>query len=541
MNNEDTLKKNVLVQGSILAFASIIVRLIGLLYRIPLTRMLGDTAMGYYSYAYEIYNLALILSSYSLPLSVSKLVSARLVKGEYYNAHRVFKFSLAFASFVGALGTILLLLCANAYGRLLECPGMVLPLKVLAPTIFVFSVMGIIRGYFQGHHNMVPTALSQIIEQIINAIVSIAAAIIFRSIAFENASFESKGAAGGTFGTLSGAFAALLVLVFIYLTSRNSKENQARYIEVEDKESYKDICKILILTAVPVILSQTIYQISGTIDSIIYNKSALHFDIIEEIRSSYWGKYSNKYRLLTNVPIAIATALGTAIVPSLIAEFVKGDTKAMNEKIKSVVKFNMLIAFPSAFGLMALARPINKLIYYDFSDETSRMFYIGGLCVVFFASSTVTNGILQGINRMTLPVKHSAISLAIHVPLLMFLLHIMKGSILALVICNVIFPLVVSALNWRSIHKLTTYRQEKVRTFLLPCLASFIMGFIAYLTQQLLAQFNENLATILAIFMAVLVYAILILRLKAVNKEELLAMPKGRQLVKLLTKLRLLK
>ncbi|MBR6273634.1 MAG: oligosaccharide flippase family protein, partial [Lachnospiraceae bacterium] len=162
MSKNDNFRKNVMVQGSILAAASIIVRLIGLVYRIPLTRVLGDTAMGYYGYAYEIYNLALILSSYSLPLAVSKLVSARLVKKQYKNSHKVFTFTMAFSAIMGAVMSLLLVAFAEVYAKIIKCPGVIIPLRILAPTIFVFSVMGVIRGYFQGYGNMVPTAISQV-------------------------------------------------------------------------------------------------------------------------------------------------------------------------------------------------------------------------------------------------------------------------------------------------------------------------------------------------------------------------------------------
>ena len=538
--SNDSLKKNVLVQGSILAAASIVVRIIGLIYRIPLTRILGDTAMGYYSYAFEIYSLCLILSSYSLPLVVSKLVSARVVREEYNNSHRVFKFSLAFGAVVGLVATLFLYFVADAYSALISSPNVAIPLRVLAPTIFLFSVMGVIRGYFQGHNNMVPTAISQVVEQILNAVVSIVAAYFMLEAFADKDNQLAYGAAGGTLGTLSGALAALICLVVIYLVHRPLIKARITGETPNVKESYSHIFKVLLATALPVIISQTIYQISGSLDSVIYNMVMTTKGVDEELRSSLWGIYSNKYRVLTNVPVAIASAMGTAVVPSLISEYVVGNLDAVKHRIATVVKFNMIIAFPCAIGFIVLAKPILMLLFGDGSSVSAGMLQLGGICVVFFALSTVTNGVLQGINRMSLPVIHSAISLVIHVPVLYILLRFTDLNADALVICNCLFPAVVCVLNWLSIKKHIDYKQETLNTFIMPAICSLIMGMAVAFIYRLLDFAGNTVACIISIGLAIIIYFFLLIKLKALTKDELLAMPKGRLLVRVFTRLKLL-
>ncbi len=536
MSKNDNFRKNVMIQGSILAAASIIVRLIGLVYRIPLTRVLGDTAMGYYGYAYEIYNLALILSSYSLPLAVSKLVSSRLVKKEYKNSHKVFTFTITFSAVIGAVMSILLVAFAEVYAKIIKCPGVIIPLRILAPTIFVFSVMGVIRGYFQGYGNMVPTAISQVFEQIVNAVVSILAAYLLMK-ANTGKSQLSWGAGGGTLGTFCGALAAFISLILMYAYAAPIIKKRRLKDRSEAVESNKFIFKVLMLTAIPVIVSQTIYQISGTLDSVIYN--AIEGKTVDEVtRSTMWGIYSNKYRLLTNVPVAVASAMGTAIVPSLIAEFVVGRYDALKTKIASVVKFNMIIAFPSAVGMSVLAHPILLLLFKDNRHDSTVMLTIGGICIIFFALSTVTNGVLQGINKMRLPVIHSAISLLIHIPLLIILLKFCNLGAYALVICNVIFPLVVCVLNWRSIGKLIDYKQEVFKTFVIPMVSSLIMGAIAFGVYKVLDLFaHYAISTLFALAVAVVSYFFFLIKLGGVTKEEMLGMPKGRTLVNMFSKI----
>ena len=208
-------KKNssFLMQGIILAAAGIITRLIGIAYRIPVNNILGDEGQGFYGCAFSIYNIALLLTSYSLPLAVSKLVSARVSKKEYKNAMRIFKGALLFAIIVGAVVGIIVFVGAEFIaGEIMSLKLSAYALRVLAPGLFIVAVMGVVRGFFQGMGTMVPTALSQIVEQIVNAIVSIIGASYLLEMgkkvkeAKENTSVPyAYGAAGGTLGTVSGA------------------------------------------------------------------------------------------------------------------------------------------------------------------------------------------------------------------------------------------------------------------------------------------------------------------------------------------------
>lgn len=173
---------NFIVQGSVLAMASIVVRIIGMLYRIPLTGIIGDKGNGIYSVAYEVYSILLLVSSYSLPLAVSKLMSALVAKGEVRNAKKYFRCAMVFAIFVGGVVAVITYCFAGTIaGTIMKSPMSTISLKVLAPAIFVVAVMGVLRGYFQGMGSMVPTAISQVVEQIFNAVVSVWAAYVLFS------------------------------------------------------------------------------------------------------------------------------------------------------------------------------------------------------------------------------------------------------------------------------------------------------------------------------------------------------------------------
>ncbi len=556
-------KNSFLVQGSILAATSLIVRMIGLLYRIPLVNIIGDEGSGIYSNTFEIYNMALILSSYSLPMAVSKLVAIKRDNKEYKNAYRIFKCAMVFSASVGLLATLIIFVGADFFASFYKGNSIALPLRVLAPTIFVFSIMGVLRGFFQGKNTMIPTAISQVLEQIVNAAVSIIAAYIFVKNFSANVNVSSYGAAGGTLGTLSGALVGLLFLLFVFSIYKPYLKKQMRHDTDEFKESYQIIFKLLMITTVPIILSQTVYQISGMLDSIFYNQlmykkqlSAFDYDALKQFnthvkatdlyvksyRDSLIGIYNTKYKLLSNVPVAIATAVAAAVITSIAAAFSNGRMDEIRHKVHTAIKFNMIIAIPSAVGMGVLASPLMRLIFRDPRVLPANLLRLGSIAIVFYALSTLSSAILQGVNRLKAPVINSAISLGIHIVLVIGLLKFTPLSTYALVIGNVSFALIVCVLNWLTIEKYLNYHQEVIKTFLIPFLCSAIMGVITYFAYEgFMKLFVSNLiATLLAVFIAVIVYFLLLVFLRGVDEEELLSIPKGRLIVKGLKKIHLL-
>lgn len=540
--NSDTAN-NFLVQGSILAAAGILVRLIGLFYKIPMTRILGREGIGYYNTAYEIYNIGLILSSYSLPLAISKLIASRRVRGQFQDARRIYLCGMGFGVVVGSIMTLILLLGGDLITTVIfKSPNSALPLKVMAPTVLVFSIMGVMRGYFQGFGNMIPTSLSQIVEQLVNAVVSIAASYTFINWFAMREAPASYGAAGGTLGTLSGAVASLLLLSFLMIRQRKAQTAAFQQRQSISVESWKSIFTALMLTLTPIVLSQFVYQLSGTVDNSMFGWIMEGKGVVEKDRMSLLGVYGGEYRLLTNVPVAIASALGASMIPSIVASKAQNHRQEVHQKIRLTVKFNMLIAIPCSVGMGVLAGPILQLIFNDSSRLAATLMTLGAPAVIFFSLSTVTNSVLQGIDLMRKSVTHSAISLAIHVVLVSIMLRYLNWNVYGLVIGNVTFALVVCILNWIAIGKTLRYRQETKTTFLLPLAASAVMGAAAYaIYHGTFALFHSNkLSLLISVPLAMVIYGGLILVLRAVDEEELLDMPLGRTLVTLCKKARLL-
>ncbi len=533
---------NFLVQGSILAAAGIIVRLIGLLYKIPMTRILGDEGIGYYNTAYEIYNIGLILSSYSLPLAVSKLIAKKEQERERGDANRVFHCGIAVGVFTGGLMTVFLIAGSDwIASKIFNSPGSALPLRIMAPTILVFAVMGVFRGFFQGHGNMIPTSLSQIVEQVVHAAVSIWASWDFMNRFASRENPASYGAAGGTLGTLVGALAAF-VLLAVLMKKESSRRKRMRKTETEDdynynpSSSYGEIMKLLILTFTPIILSQFVYQLSGSVDNSMFGLIMGGKGLDESERLSLLGIYGGKYRLLTNVPVAIASSLGASMIPSIVTSKVMGRPKEVKRKISITIKFNMLLAIPCSLGMFALASPLMQLVFGDGRKMTEELLMLGSSAVIFFSLSTVTNAVLQGIDQMRKSVTHSAISLGIHVVFVYVMLEYLNMGVYGLVIGNVTFALVVCILNWIAIGKTLHYRQEVRTTFVLPFCASALMAAAArgiYQGVYFLSSSN-TVSVCIAVLLAILIYGVLIMKIGAVREDELRQMPMGTRLARFL-------
>ena len=541
---------NFIIQGSILAIAGIIVRLIGMLYRIPLANYIGDEGNGYYSAAYNIYSIMLILSSYSLPVAVSKMVSARLARGQYRNARKILRAALFYATIVGGVG-----FCALWFGsgffaeHVIKMPYSAYALKVLAPTVWVMAYLGVLRGFFQGHSTMVPTAVSQIFEQIVNAVISLLAAkSLFDLGVKSNLVYGSTeysyafGAAGGALGTGAGALTALILFVGLYLMYRPKMKRRIRKEQGTSAEGYGMITSTLFLTVVPIIVSSSLYNSSTVIDNILFGQIMTGLGETRQI-ASQWGIYSGKYHLLFNIPVAVANSLSSSLIPALSRAVAEKDRKQTLNRIASAIRFSMIIAIPSAVGLAVLAAPISNLLFPG-RDNTDliKMTCYGSSAVVVYSLSTVTNAVLQGINRMKTPIRNAGISLVLHTVILFVMLRYLHMGIYGVLYANILFALFICILNARSIARFKRYRQEVKKTFLIPMVASAVMGAAAFgVYRAAYSIFGNLISTGISVLVAVAVYFVLLILLKGVDAQELRSMPGGTRLSGLARKLHLMR
>ena len=511
-----------------------------------MANILGNEGNGLYSVSFGIYNIALTLSSYSMPLAVSKLVSARIARGKYKNSHRIFNIAIIFSLTTGLLAWGALFWGSKFLAEVYQKPGLEYPLRILAPTTFVVALLGTCRGFFQGHRNMVPTAISQVIEQIVNAIVSIVAAASFvRAIGGIEASqpglsvflydpdtmsVAAAGATGGTLGTFMGALVALIMFALLFVLSEKRIKKEASGDDLPDEEK-RLLWKALLVTVFPIIISQSVYQLGYTLDDLIFGNLVVRIQQISQAETTVMqGIFNTQYNQMINLPAAIATSMASATIPTIVAAFSRKDTAELKRKTDQVFKLTLLIALPSAVGLAVMAEPVMQTLFPRLGDKMDMavlLLQTGSSAVVFYTMSTISSSVLQGCDRMWTPVFHAAISLNIHVILLIALLCATDMNVMALIIGNVTFPLITSVMNMISLRKQAGYSLDWKRTFILPGLASVIMGAVTFGILYILKRLGAGhiIQLIVPISLACPVYAVLILLLKAVSIEEAFSLP----------------
>ena len=509
-------KKNTfLLHGGILALAGIIVRVIGMLYRIPLINIIGSEGNGIYSVAFNIYNIMLVLSSYGLPMAVSKLTSARFAKKQYKNAGQIFRASVIVSVCTGGTAALVLFFGSGAIEKFYKTvTGLSIPLKVLAPTIFFVAILGVVRGFFQGQGTMIPTAVSQLIEQIINAAVSIIAGFMLMKAFASSANASAYGAAG--------ALVALLFLVGIYIIYRPVFLKMMAKDHVSEKLPSGEIYKTIILTMVPIIIGQTLYNISAVIDDAMYSNMASSMYSASKIKADL-GNFASCFTLLISIPQGVASAMSSSMLPSVVASFTEGKIRDVRTKISNTVKTNMFIAIPSFVGLTVLGEPIIKLIFSSAdSAQGAVMLKIGACAVVFYTLSTVTSSALQGINKMNVPVIHSFISLVIHIIAVFAMLKWSRLGIYAIVIGNASFPVLILILNLISLRKYTGYKMEYLQTFGIPLVCSAFMGIVTILSYRLMYMLTSSnaVSVIVALVFALVSYFAPVVLLKKMKNRR---------------------
>ena len=545
----------VIVQAGILAAASIVVRMIGLLYQAPLTAIIGDEGNGYYSFAYNIYTIVLLISSYSIPSAVSKLMAQKLALRQYRDAQRVFRVVVYYVLAVGGFSGVFIYFTAGFFVGSNSVPV----LRVFTPTIFLFGLLGALRGYFQAHATMVPTSISQVIEQIMNAGMSILAAWLFmRSAAGADATARAvKGAEGSALGTGIGVLSALLFMSWVYYLNGDKRKKRIARDTTGAQTPYRKIFFEVLRVVTPFILSSFILNLTTTLNQTIYSRVMMDVRGLDQaFITTQYGIFSRKATVITNIPISVATAASAAVIPDISAAFAMRDREETLYRARSAVHITALLSIPCAAGLFFLAKPITMLLFPQKSslDQASFLLMALAVSVFFYSISTVTNAVLQSTEHMNLPLVSAVIALIIQTILLEVLLRKTDLDAYALVISSVVYSVMIFLANEFFLRRYLGRRSNLGADYIVPVISAVLMGCNSFLVYKLIhwvlvsaagfgksgkAEYFANvIAVVPAILGAVMVYFFLLIRLKAVTREDLMTMPKGTALVRMAEKLR---
>lgn len=541
-------KQNLVHGAAILGVAAIIVKLLGAFFRLPLVNWIGDTGMANYGPAYYIYAFFLILATAGIPVAISRLVSESRAIGNHYQAHEVFIIARNLMFMVGSVSFVILFGFAPNIAAMIKNPDSALAMRAIAPSLILVPLMASYRGYFQGMQNMKPTAVSQIIEQFFRVIVGLLAAYILFYMTssgyfYENFNKYERGAAGASFGATVGALGGLLMILWIYGLSSKAIKARVRKTKALGCASTGQMLKKILIIAIPITVGAAIMPIMNLVDAgLVMSRLQLAAGFTVDQAKSLYGQLSGLVGSLINFPQAMTQAIAMSLVPMVAGAYKVNDHKSMQDSIRMGLRMSVIIGFPAAVGLIVLAKQILLLLYpaqVEAAISATPILVIMAVGVAFLATSQTLTGVLQGVGKQMLPVRNLFIGVIIKVILTYILTGIPQINVKGTAFATVVAYVVATVLNIIAVKKYTGVSFGIGITYIRPLIASLVMGAAAVGGYKLFFMIlgHSSLATLLAVMLAVVVYAAMIFIVGAVTIEELDSFPKGDKIKKLVMKI----
>lgn len=529
-------KRSSFVLGAaILGAAGILCKIIGVLIRIWAYNIIGVEGMVYYEAVFPFYSWLLIISSSGIPTAISRMVSERTANGEYAGARAVLRRSLVVLSLIGLVTTAVLFFGAEWFSVAFigKDSSYVLPFRMLAPALFFVSAMCAYRGYLQGMQHMTGTGLSQIAEQVVKALFGLTLAKLWMPRG------AMYGAAGLLLGvTVSEAVALLVVMAFRF---KNRKVYMPEGVS-RDPGNQRGTVATMLRIAVPITLGASIIPITGILDvKMIFSLLGEYMD--EAAVDAAYVALSSNVRSLINLPASLTTALAMSLVPAISSSRSKGDEEGVRRAAGMGLKLSMVIGLPCAVGLFVMGGPVIRLLFRSITEESlaqaTRIMQVAAWTVVFISLVQTTTGALQGIGKQRWPVLFLLVGGVLKVVSNWILLSIPALNILGASFSNIVCYGVAGILDTIMLIKFTKMQVNWKDTLLKPLYASAIMGAAVYLIYGLFCKIHAgSIATLGAVFCAIVLYVVLVLVMDMFTEEELRFIPGGTRLIGLMRRLK---
>lgn len=566
-------KANNFVNGAaILSVAGIIVKILGAIFRIPLSSIIGSEGMGLYQLAYPMYSFLLVISSSGFPVAISRLVAQAVNVGDYKLANRTFKLSQKLMFTLGLTASIIMIFASGFVANKQGNPDSKYALMAIAPAILFVSVMSAYRGYFQGMQNMVPTAVSQIIEQFVKLVAGLGFAAVFVKYGVE------WGAAGAVGGVMLSELVALIYVVFLYNKAKPGILKDVRSMTVESANlTSKQIIKDVLIIAIPVAIGSAIMPLVSMIDQLIVinslksvipyingvpfsvenfaeyaakngieisnalsmtqvatQYSELYNDYITSIATSLYGIMSGNCSPITALPLIFSTSLAISIVPAVSKFHAKRNKKGVHKTSSTALRLTSLVVYPCALGIFVMAEPIIHVLYSNlaqwevsFAVNCLRVMSLTLLVLPLVNSATA---ILQGIGKQNLPVINLAIgAFLIKIPLTYILVKNPNLNILGAAMSSVCIYAFAAILDLICVVYFTRLKLKPVSTLVKPLISSVIMGLAAFMSYEIVFKLISSyvISMGVGIIVGVIFYIVLVLLTHMIRKEDLDYIPKG--------------
>ena len=525
-------KKQSFLHGTmLLAMSTAIVKVIGAFYSIPLQAIIGDQGFGYYSTAYEIYTILLMISTAGLPVAMSRMISQANSLGNYRQVRKIYTVSRTIFLTLGLIGALLMTVFCRQLAAFQEQPDAWAAIGTLGPCCFLICLMSTYRGFFQGQSNMSPTSVSQVLEAICKLIVGIAAAVLIKVYT------DSIPLAAG--GAIFGVTMSCLISSF-YLNHCFRKAYKDMPASCEEVSSGKDIAKGLLAIAVPITLGSAGLQILTVLETKIYMSQLLQF-LTQETADTQKGIY-NFIQKIFNMPCAFITPITISAIPAITAQLTTKQFKAAKATEESAARVTGLISAPCAVGLAVLAGPITSLLGGYTGEKlalATQLMTILGVCIVFNAVVLLTNAIMQAHGHVNLPVINMLVGGVVKLVVIFILTGNPHIGIVGTPIGTLLCYLCITVLNLVSMRRVFEHPPAVMRNLLRSIVAALIMGVAVYgtwygLTLVLGTDMSRVIACGAPILVGVAVYVVAAVKLKAITREDCLLLPKGKKIADIL-------
>ncbi|MBE7030441.1 MAG: polysaccharide biosynthesis protein [Ruminococcaceae bacterium] len=515
----------------ILLIANIVVKVIGAVFKIPLTYILDEEGMAMFAQSYQIYGWLFVIATAGFPVAISKMIAESRALGKVKEVKRIHLASVIIMGTIGLIGTAILFFGARPLAFIMELPEAEMGIRAIAPALLFVTLMSIYRGFFQGHQDMMPTALSEVVEALGKLIIgySLAAALLDTGLEYASA--------GAVFGVSAGAFLGFSIIYVIYLFRRRNLYRADELSAPGQSRSVGAIIKSLLRIAIPITIGASVFSLTSVIDAAMVMRRLKDAGFDHEHAKFLWGAYSGYAQPMFNLPATMVTSISVSLVPAISGALAIGKQKTAQRTTELSLRLAWLFSLPCAVGLAIMAAPVLYLVYSN--SNAAPMLSILGYAVALVSMVSVANAILQATGHIWIPVRNmligGAIKIAVNYTLVGMPAFNIHGAPVGTILCYV----TILILNLASIRRIIGTKLSVVDFIVKPVLSVAVMAAAVLAVYGALPE--SRLSTLVAIGAGAVVYAAMLFVIGCIREQDVEMIPKAEKLLPIMKKLRLIR
>lgn len=543
-------KKQSFVHGAVLLMISnIVVKLLGAILKVPLRNMIGVNAFAYFNAAYQFYVLFYMISTAGLPVAISRMVASANARGNCTEVKRIYKISMIMFVTIGAVGTAIMAIFSKAFAASTGIgQDLYLAILAIAPTLFFICITSCYRGYFQGLQNMIPTSVSQVIEAVGKLGIGLIAGYISVSAGCNGAQVAAYVILGITVGVIANT-------LYLAVAKAIPSNNQLNHSPNATPRPAGKISAELIKIAIPITISSSMMSLTNIIDTVVVVNRLLDIGVPSHLANAYYGSYTSSAVTLFNMPPTLIYPFAISVIPVLAASFANKDLKSARATAQSTFRITSLIALPCAFGMSALATPIINLIFKDeeigiaangsvitANNVSGPMLSILAIAIFFIGMISVTNSILQAYGKEITTIISTAMGIITKFITAYVFIGMPQIGVYGISLSTMLCYLVIMCFNFYFTVRYTGITPSVKKSFFKPFVAAVICSMGAIGCHWLLSKtsVSGSIATLVSILAAVIIYAVVVIAIKALDPQDINMLPGGAKINAFLEKYNLI-